>query len=190
MVETMHTVQVPILGEGIQEARIVTLHKQPGDTVVLDDALCEVETAKLFSVESSVEGVEEWLIEEEDDVEVGQKLALIQLSNGVAESEPENTTRFVLKVHIQALREAREQLQAVVQATVNVDVSWEPIRTARQGKAEFGADAPSPSLMVALAVVQAMKHNKPFTSLLEDEGLRMQPDDLTRHCRSSRQRRI
>ena len=56
MAETMHTVQVPILGEGIQEARIVTLHKQPGDTVVLDDALCEVETAKaVFPVESSVE---------------------------------------------------------------------------------------------------------------------------------------
>ena len=32
--------------------------------------------------------------------------------------------------------------------------------------------------MVAWAAVQAMKHNKPFTSLLEDEGLRMQPDDF------------
>ena len=182
MAETMHTVQVPILGEGIQEARIVTLHKQPGDTVVLDDALCEVETAKaVFPVESSVEGVlKEWLIEEEDDVEVGQKLALIQLSNGVAESEPENTTPLrTQSTHPGLSREAREQLQAVVQATVNVDVSWEPIRTARRkAKAEFGADAPSPSLMVAWAVVQAMKHNKPFTSLLEDEGLRMQPDDF------------
>ena len=72
--------------------------------------LYEVETAKaVFPVESSVEGVlKEWLIEEEDDVEVGQKLALIQLSNGVAESEPKNTTRFVLKVHIQASPEKRE----------------------------------------------------------------------------------
>ena len=58
---------------------------------------------------------EEWLIEEEDDVEVGQKLALIRLSNGVAESEPENTTRFVLKVHRGLSREAREQLQAVIE---------------------------------------------------------------------------
>ena len=33
------------------------------------------------------------------------------------------------------------------------------------------------------AVVQAMKHNKPFP-LLEDEGLRMQPDDFDWHCRS------
>ena len=100
----MHTVQVPT----------VVLHKQ-----FKDDALCEVETAKaVFPVESSVEGVlKEWLIEEEDDVEVGQKLALIQLSNGVAESEPENTTPLHYSKYTSRPlpRSARTVAKAVVQ---------------------------------------------------------------------------
>ena len=178
----MHTIQVPILGEGIQEARIVTLFKQPGDRVELDEALCEVETAKaVFPVESSVEGtLSKWLVQEEEEVEVGQKLAHIQVmdegSGNVTESRPtghKSTSQPGLS------KEARDQMQAVVQATVNVHVRWEAIRAARKkAKSEMGADASSPSLMVAWAVVQAMKHNKSFTALLEDEGLRMQPDDF------------
>lgn len=182
MATGMHTTQVPILGEGIQEARIVTLHKQPGDPVGLDEALCEVETAKaVFPVESSVEGIlQEWLIQEEDEVEVGQKLARIQLTGDAPQDEsPKVGSLRTQSTHPGLSQEARQQLQAVVQATVNVDVRWGPIRNARRkAKSEYGVDAPSPSLMVAWAVVQAMKHNKPFTSLLEDEGLRMQPDDF------------
>lgn len=36
--------KVPIMGEGIRDARVVSLLKQPGDPVKADEALCEVET--------------------------------------------------------------------------------------------------------------------------------------------------
>ena len=45
--ETSDTiVKVPIMGEGLRSARVVKLHKQPGDKVSHDDVLCEVETDK------------------------------------------------------------------------------------------------------------------------------------------------
>ena len=37
---------VPIMGEGIRAAKVVTLLKKPGDKIELDDPLCEVETDK------------------------------------------------------------------------------------------------------------------------------------------------
>src|SRR4051812_1967470 len=40
------TITVPIMGEGIRAAKVVSLLKSPGDAVELDDPLCEVETDK------------------------------------------------------------------------------------------------------------------------------------------------
>src|SRR6266550_1985284 len=40
------SVIVPIMGEGIRNAKIVSLLKKPGDAIALDDPLCEVETDK------------------------------------------------------------------------------------------------------------------------------------------------
>ncbi len=177
----MHIIKVPILGEGIQEARVVSIFKKPGEAVAVDDALCEVETAKaVFPVESSVAGVlQEWLVEEEEDIEVGQEMARIQGGELKTEDDAEKKNLQTQTTHPGLSQEARDQMRAVVQATVNVHVRWEAIRKARKkAKAELGANAPSPSLMVAWAVIQAMKHNKPFTALLEDEGLRMQPDNF------------
>ena len=34
------TITVPILGEGIRVARIVAVHKEAGERVAADDALC------------------------------------------------------------------------------------------------------------------------------------------------------
>src|SRR5438128_3512215 len=39
-------ITVPIMGEGIRNAKIVSLLKKPGDAIALDDDLCEVETDK------------------------------------------------------------------------------------------------------------------------------------------------
>ncbi|HUE50427.1 MAG TPA: thiamine pyrophosphate-dependent enzyme, partial [Candidatus Dormibacteraeota bacterium] len=40
------SITVPIMGEGIRNAKIVSLLKKPGDPIALDDDLCEVETDK------------------------------------------------------------------------------------------------------------------------------------------------
>jgi 2-oxoisovalerate dehydrogenase E1 component len=50
-------VKVPIMGEGLRSARVVALHKKPGDKVSHDDVLCEVETDKaVYPIEASFTG--------------------------------------------------------------------------------------------------------------------------------------
>ena len=89
-VKKIHRIQVPILGEGIQSARVVGLIKKAEDLVNYDDALCELETDKaVFPVESSVEGTfVNWLIEADDEVRVGQEIAEIEVE-GVEIEETE-----------------------------------------------------------------------------------------------------
>src|SRR5205823_12083918 len=50
-------ITVPIMGEGIRNAKIVSLLKTPGDSIALDDDLCEVETDKaVYPIQSSFAG--------------------------------------------------------------------------------------------------------------------------------------
>src|SRR5437867_168645 len=73
------SITVPIMGEGIRNAKIVSLLKNPGDLIALDDPLCEVETDKaVYPLESSFAGVMgEWKTKVGDTVEIGQELATI-----------------------------------------------------------------------------------------------------------------
>src|SRR5207253_6031166 len=79
---------VPIMGEGIRNAKIVSLLKQPGDPIALDDDLCEVETDKaVYPIQSSFAGVMgEWRTKVGDTVDIGQELGTI--FTGDAESVP------------------------------------------------------------------------------------------------------
>ncbi len=82
-VSRIHRIQVPILGEGIQSARVIGFIKKDGEAVHFDDPLCELETDKaVFPVESSVEGTfVRWLIEADSEVSVGQDIAEIQVED-------------------------------------------------------------------------------------------------------------
>jgi 2-oxoisovalerate dehydrogenase E1 component len=73
-------VKVPIMGEGIRAARIVALRKQPGETVNLDDVLCEVETDKaVYPIEAAFAGIfKSWLAAVDDTVEIGRVIAVVQ----------------------------------------------------------------------------------------------------------------
>src|SRR5438445_7885585 len=52
------SITVPVMGEGIRNAKIVSLLKKPGDAIALDDPLCEVETDKAgYPIASSFAGV-------------------------------------------------------------------------------------------------------------------------------------
>src|SRR5437660_630681 len=70
---------VPIMGEGIRNAKIVSLLKNPGDPIGLDDELCEVETDKaVYPIQSSFAGVMgEWKTKVGDTVEIGHELGTL-----------------------------------------------------------------------------------------------------------------
>lgn len=72
-------VRVPIMGEGLRSARVVTLAKKPGDAVKHDDVLCEVETDKaVYPIEASFAGTfKSWKIKLDDTVLIGQDIALV-----------------------------------------------------------------------------------------------------------------
>ena len=78
------SITVPIMGEGIRNAKVVALLKQPGDKVELDDPLCEVETDKaVYPIESSFAGtMGEWKTEVDATVDIGQEIGTILTAEG------------------------------------------------------------------------------------------------------------
>ncbi len=83
-------VKIPAMGEGLQEARLVTMLKKPGETVMRDEPLYEMETDKaVMAVESPVEGVvEKWLHEEGTVLPIGAELVLVNTTDDVAAAAP------------------------------------------------------------------------------------------------------
>jgi 2-oxoisovalerate dehydrogenase E1 component len=77
--QTAQKITIPIMGEGIRNAKVVSLLKKPGDAVALDDPLCEVETDKaVYPIESSFAGtMAEWTTEVGATVEIGQEIGSI-----------------------------------------------------------------------------------------------------------------
>src|SRR5213082_2309520 len=78
----VQSITVPVMGEGIRNAKVVSLLKKSGDPVALDDELCEVETDKaVYPIQSSFAGVMgEWKTEVGNMVEIGQELGTIVTS--------------------------------------------------------------------------------------------------------------
>src|SRR4029077_3405171 len=74
--QRVQSITVPVMGEGIRNAKVVSLLKKPGDPVALDDELCEVETDKaVYPIQSSFAGVMgEWKTKVGDTVDIGQEL--------------------------------------------------------------------------------------------------------------------
>jgi 2-oxoisovalerate dehydrogenase E1 component len=77
--QRVQSVTVPVMGEGIRNAKVVSLLKKPGDPVALDDELCEVETDKaVYPIQSSFAGVMgEWKTKIGDTVDIGQELGTL-----------------------------------------------------------------------------------------------------------------
>src|SRR5258705_7717424 len=77
---------MPKLGESIMEATILKWHKQPGDTIKMDETLLEIATDKVDSeVPSTAEGtLQEILYNVNDVVPIGTVIARVK--SGVSES--------------------------------------------------------------------------------------------------------
>jgi 2-oxoisovalerate dehydrogenase E1 component len=197
--ERIQTITVPVMGEGIRNAKVVSLLKNPGDTIALDDELCEVETDKaVYPIQSSFAGViGEWKTKVGDTVEIGQELGTIltadQLDEAAEESvagavaaaadrgrsvSPREITRPGSSTSATVIEPAlaptiTRKLLHVIPANLQIDTRWDAIRDARDAaKTKNGKHTPSPSVMIAWAVVRAMEEHPPFRRLiLEDDRI-------------------
>jgi 2-oxoisovalerate dehydrogenase E2 component (dihydrolipoyl transacylase) len=81
---TVNKFNLPDVGEGLTEAEIVSWKVKPGDTVAINDVLCEIETAKsLVELPSPFAGtVTELLVPEGITIDVGT--AIISVSDAVS----------------------------------------------------------------------------------------------------------
>ena len=84
----MTEVRVPTLGESVTEATVATWFKKPGDTVVRDEMLCELETDKVtVEVPSPMAGTLSEIVAQEGDT-VGVDALLAQISEGGKAAAP------------------------------------------------------------------------------------------------------
>ncbi len=196
--QRVQNITVPIMGEGIRNAKVVALLKQPGEAVELDDPLCEVETDKaVYPIESSFAGtMGEWKTAVDETVDIGQEIGTILAADGdwddtiesAAEISPQTTkpngadantaTPRKREVTPTAIEPALSptivrRLGRVVPANLQVNARWQAIREARAAAKKADAkSAATPSVMVAWAVVRAMEKHPPFRRImLEDDSI-------------------
>lgn len=177
-------ITVPILGEGIRNARVVSILAESGDTVSADDALCEVETDKaVFPIECDEDGVlGEWLIAEGDEVSVGQDLISLKMSGVAAQSvAAAATTAAPVPVvsapqHAGFSLEVVQSLQNMIPATIEMTCRWETVRDARLRSKETPGGTLSTATMTAWAVVQAMHKHERFASVIRGNELAYDPE--------------
>src|SRR5436190_6475424 len=200
----VQSITVPVMGEGIRNAKIVSLLKKPGEQIQVDDELCEVETDKaVYPIQSSFAGVMgEWKTKIGDTVEIGQELGTIvtsepasaeQFDAAVKESSRRGTVAAGVSAAEPSGRHARRysaiepalsptitrKLNRVIPANLQIDARWDAIQEARQAVKKTGREqAPSPSVMFAWAVVRAMEKHAPFRRLILEDDQIVQNDDF------------
>ena len=176
------TITVPILGEGIRVARVVSILKQPGDAVQADDPLCEVETDKaVFPIECDEDGIlGEWLIAEDEQVSVGQELVALKIPSALSGA----TTESLLPAGSKPAEykngalswEVLQSQQSILPATIEMDCLWETVRDARLRSKKTEGGTLSTATMAAWAVVQAMHKHERFASVIRGSELFYDPD--------------
>src|SRR5262245_38674581 len=145
------SITVPIMGEGIRNAKIVSLLKKPGEKIQLDDELCEVETDKaVYPIQSSFAGVMgEWKTKIGDTVEIGQQLGTILTS------EPAFAERF--------------DAAATESSAVGVDRG----RTAESAIRKPGSPTPAKGIEPALSPTITRKLNRVIPANLQIHARRV-----------------
>ena len=206
--QSAQKITIPVMGEGIRNAKVVSLLKKPGDAVALDDPLCEVETDKaVYPIESSFAGtMGEWKTEVGATVEIGQEIGSVlaegesfadqfdsaaessgkQESNGeVASVPPADSRRPTAPIARETAIEPAlsptiiRRLGRVVPANLQIDARWDAIRKARErAKKKEGKSAASPSVMIAWAVVKAMEKHAPFRRVILDDDRIVENDEF------------
>lgn len=116
--------KLPKMGESVAEATLTSWLKEVGDTIEADEAVLEIATDKVDSeVPSEVDGVlVEKLFEVDDVIQVGQTIAIIEISGDDAGSDSSSAVVEVetpIDSKIEAVAETVETAKAVVVSAVS-----------------------------------------------------------------------
>ena len=151
-------VRVPSLGESVTEATIATWFKKPGDTVTVDEILCELETDKVsLDVPSPVDGIlAEILASEGETVNAAGLLATItEGATAPAKSAPAAVTLSV-SAKVEAPTQDIEDAPAAKKAMAETGLSRSDVTgTGRDGRVmkEDVARAAAQALSITAAPV-------------------------------------
>ena len=93
---------LPDVGEGLTEAEIVSWKVQVGDTVAINDVLCEIETAKsLVELPSPFAGtVTALLVPEGKTVEVGTPIIAVGAAGEAAADDDGGSAAEIGRAHV------------------------------------------------------------------------------------------
>ena len=124
---------MPKMGESIMEGTILKWHKQPGDTVEVDETILEISTDKVDTEVPSPEAgvVSELLFKEGDVVEVGKVIAKLE-TNGSAKSVSD-------KQVVEIQEPVKEVSSPVTETPVEIksEVKQEKLIAANNGDGKF-----------------------------------------------------
>ena len=111
---------LPDVGEGLTEAEIVSWKVSPGDTVAVNQVICEIETAKsIVELPCPFAGtVEELLAKEGDTVGVGMPIISVQSEGSVLVAGP-STTSIPIVPEISSTHQAVADVAASVASDEN-----------------------------------------------------------------------
>jgi 2-oxoglutarate dehydrogenase E2 component (dihydrolipoamide succinyltransferase) len=103
---------MPKMGESVAEATIIKWVKNVGDTVEMEDTVLEIATDKVDSeIPSSVEGVLVKLLFNEDDVvQVGEAIAIIETDRSASNSTPVEIAKEEVPKTVEVAEEIVEKL--------------------------------------------------------------------------------
>ena len=178
-------ITVPILGEGIRVARVVSILRAAGEAVQADDPLCEVETDKaVFPIECDEDGIlGEWQIAEDDEVKVGQSLVELSLSGAATDAMAQPAAEAAEPRALDASKtvaglspEAVQSLQGIIPATIEMTCRWGTVRNARLRSKQTPGGTLSTATMAAWAVLEAMRKHERFASVIRGNELRYDPE--------------
>ena len=94
----MTEIRVPTLGESVTEATVATWFKKPGDSVAIDEMLCELETDKVtVEVPSTVSGILSEIVANEGET-VGLDAILGIISEGDIKPTEKNNDQKISSI--------------------------------------------------------------------------------------------
>jgi pyruvate dehydrogenase E2 component (dihydrolipoamide acetyltransferase) len=193
---SLFTFPLPDVGEGLTEAEIVSWRVKPGDTVSVNQIVCEIETAKsLVELPSPFEGVvHELLAAEGDTVQVGAPIISVEGEGGPAMPAPDGVVDAVADAEGSVSHESPESSPKNLVGYGTGPSN--PVSRRRRGAQAAETPTASPAARPDLPVVEAVPiiAKPPIRKLAKDLGVDLSSvvatglageimrEDVTRHA--------